>query len=998
MPQKTLFINYRRDDSEQAVRAIRLALENRLVAGSVFVDTDAIKPGDLWEDRLKQKLEDAVVMLTVVGPGWLSAVNEHHRRRIDLKDDWVRREIVYALRTRPATPMIPVLVCGIETLPSKEALPAALRGLLKSQAHVLHNGSAWSRDFDALLKVLTDDHGLQLKPQSTGTGVALPSPPSNAIAAYLRRLEAETEHLTLMGMGRSLQVELPIAQAYVPLRTTLARSFEVKETERFHSGRAEHEEDVDLCEVFRTAASMRQRGIVLLGEPGSGKTTGARQLAWRLSSGHCPPEELGLPAGITPVLLRFRYLSKEILAQCAGEDKTPTANGLRLFLEHETQCVDAADGEQHPGQELWNLKDPGLLWILDGLDEVIDPAWRQRVSGWIQRAIGNRPQDWFLVTSRFQGYYREGVSLGAKFVEFHVRPLSDEQVERFVRDWFGAAFGKLLGEGTKAQGKAQADSQELLDILARPSYQTGRIRELCTNPLLLTILCIVFHEERKLPTKRAELYAHCVRVLLEYWRRDLYKDDMQTGLQPYDAAAAQTVLARLAWWMHLEQDRTAAPLDDLAAEAAKGLAKVSADSGLGRDGHAFLKRMRDEAGILAMTGDGAGNCGFLHLSFQEYLAANHAASENLARELATRAPESWWREAALLSLRQSRPFCETFFREMLAAELAERHPDLTDRILNETLYFESGPFLEVLSGEQPVARVAAVLRLLRDRVEPLPDLEEICRRLSSSSDAATASMAGEILVRRGWQPMGAASEELFVDEKSGVTFVRIRADEFVMGDDNGRQNERPAHRVRIRQDFWLAKYPVTNAQYERFLKAQGSHMRKPALWDNRRYNQPEQPVIGVNWFEAQAFSEWVGGRLPTEAEWEYGCRAGSTTKYCFGDDPAQLGDYAWFRQNSGGQTQPVGTKKPNAWGLHDMHGNVWEWCHNVYQAYPRCKPGDVIDDAQEDGKVDKTKGRVLRGGSFIDYVAWLLGSSSRIGFLPGSQNDYFGFRPSRTYR
>ena len=156
---------------------------------------------------------------------------------------------------------------------------------------------------------------------------------------------------------------------------------------------------------------------------------------------------------------------------------------------------------------------------------------------------------------------------------------------------------------------SQADSDELLDILARPAYQAGHIRELCTNPLLLTILCIVFHEERKLPTGRAELYAHCVRVLLEYWRRDVYKSDLGTQLKAYDAEAAQAVLARVAWWMHQQQDRTAAPLDELAEEAAKGLAEVSPSSGLGRDARGFLERMRDEAGILAMEGEGrAGFC------------------------------------------------------------------------------------------------------------------------------------------------------------------------------------------------------------------------------------------------------------------------------------------------------------------------------------------------------------------------------------------------------
>ena len=117
-------------------------------------------------------------------------------------------------------------------------------------------------------------------------------------------------------------------------------------------------------------------------------------------------------------------------------------------------------------------------------------------------------------------------------------------MQRFVRDWFGAAYRKLHGRGPRADARAQADSDELLDILARPAYQAGHIRELCTNPLLLTILCIVFHEERKLPTGRAELYAHCVRVLLEYWRRDIYKSDLGTQLKAYDAEAAQAVLAR----------------------------------------------------------------------------------------------------------------------------------------------------------------------------------------------------------------------------------------------------------------------------------------------------------------------------------------------------------------------------------------------------------------------------------------------------------------------
>jgi len=104
-------------------------------------------------------------------------------------------------------------------------------------------------------------------------------------------------------------------------------------------------------------------------------------------------------------------------------------------------------------------------------------------------------------------------------------------------------------------------------------------------------------------------------------------------------------------------------------------------------------------------------------------------------------------------------------------------------------------------------------------------------------------------------------------------------------------------------------------------------------------------VVDVTWYDACMFALWVGGRLPTEAEWEYACRAGTTTEYSFGDDPKLLDEYGWYYGNSGTQTQPVGAKKPNPWGLYDMHGNVWEWTRSDYR--------------------DRTR-KVVRGGSWYD--------------------------------
>ena len=231
--------------------------------------------------------------------------------------------------------------------------------------------------------------------------------------------------------------------------------------------------------------------------------------------------------------------------------------------------------------------------------------------------------------------------------------------------------------------------------------------------------------------------------------------------------------------------------------------------------------------------------------------------------------------------------------------------------------------------------------------------------------------------------------------KTGVEMVLIPAGEFLMGDDNQEDDEQPAHEVQI-SAFYIDTCEVTQEHYQSLMGKNPS-----------KFAGPDKPVERLSWFAAIQYCNMRslregfkpcydpetlkcdfnadGYRLPTEAEWEYACRAGTTTRWSFGNDPGKLGKHAWFKGNANKTTHPVKQKGPNPWGLYDMHGNVCEWCNDF------SSEGYDPESPRKDPRGPASgEDRVLRGGSWAGSDQSCR-SSARNSEAPGFADVCFGY-------
>ncbi|MCB9761273.1 MAG: SUMF1/EgtB/PvdO family nonheme iron enzyme [Alphaproteobacteria bacterium] len=774
-----------------------------------------------------------------------------------------------------------------------------------------------------------------------------------------------------------------------------------------------------LAAVHSKRARFDVRGLVLVGLPGSGKTTLLQHAL--LESAKDP--------GLEPVLLRFATL------QTLGLDDLGPRS-MAAWADHQAK----ADGYPGAGRALLADPERRYRFLLDGFDELQSAEDRRAVARWLAREIPRWPKADFVLTTRKAAWDEERhPELTERLTTYTLLRLTMASRDAYVRRWFPLVAERELGptptEAVQRQAEAHAAAQAeaLLGVFKSPDEATRhRVHRLTGNPLLLSIICLVFREYQALPRHRGDLYAKCFEVLI----RGRMVQGCRTGLEP---AQGRSLLGPLAWDMQATSDDLDSPKELPRADVLGWLERTrDADPGTRQQSaEALLGCLLRETGLLVSPDQQ--NVAFAHLTFQEYLAYEYARVRGLAARLARQAEDPRWREPILLGMADL-SFRETFFatlletpgrlsaqRELVSACKLEHEPPAEPFVamFNRAVAPAPAPppplpwwkalFVSPEPTPDPPPRPTPAdldLALQLFLSNPPAAVREAARALMAHGDANIVKLAARVAGVSGPEVVAPKRLRLASGE---MELVWVPPGTFVMGaspDDRAATSwERPPHTVTISKGFWLGRFPVTNAQYQRYVEATGA--REPQSFRQEGFDDPDMPVTFVSWQDAQDFCRWLGEteghtvRLPTEAEWEWAARGDDGRGYPWGPQPPTL-ERAWygsygtdpkdqeFKPGFGEHGDvvrgpaPVGGRPAGASpaGAEDMAGNVFEWCADTWRDQYDASDDGAIDIYQEDPAVSD---RVVRGGSWI-YDSWRLRCSCRNGDHPVYRFVDLGFR------
>jgi formylglycine-generating enzyme required for sulfatase activity len=768
--------------------------------------------------------------------------------------------------------------------------------------------------------------------------------------------------------------------------------------------------------------------LAIVGDAGAGKTTILQVVTTSLAieSGALLAPDLAeaLPdPRPVPVLLPLRLFE----LACSGGKYARTVAGLLRFVDDwfAEWCTSA----NLPPRFLADHIRAGRAWLLlDALDEVADPDHRLTVRNVIQDLARDYPASRIVVTARIAGY--RGANLDDRFGVVDVRDLDADQRSAMIRALY-------RGLDLLAADRLAAD---LVDRFRG----SESLRGLGRTPVMVWTAAVIHALRGTLPEGRAALYDAYVDILLRHsFKRghfDTQSIDALTEGRGWPLTDRRHFLTYAAFKVHqlleAQPERRGARHivigeDELADTILAEYFRVN----LGHDRRTARDRARDYLGVMVAHSGLIGETpqGYTigdHLTMQEFLAGcylgEHFAvddEEGYKAFVREKVGASWWHEVFLLG----------------AGHLATKPGFYARNFLQQIMAQGESP-TERLAAHVLAARGLLQLRALRQRPTWYDDLaRKLANALydmlySSPVDAPTATRH-EAGLALGLLYDEAMIYPRFAHPMGLPDFIRIDGGWFWMGDDDSyRKDEKPRHRVYV-DAFELARFPTTNAMYRRFIDDGGygdaqwwraaiadrrwsegkirdyaGERTEPADWDDLRFNNPAQPAVGVTWYEAVAYCEWLTAtrsdgyiyRLPTEAEWEKAARGlpspsnaeegPGARAYPWGNDWRP--DHCNSKAAGLGATSPVGifSKGTTPAGLHDMAGNVYEWCWDWYGEgyYARSR------DAHNPKGSDKGEYRVLRGGSWYSEGPPYCRCGYRFGDFPDDRAFSWGFRCART--
>jgi formylglycine-generating enzyme required for sulfatase activity len=789
--------------------------------------------------------------------------------------------------------------------------------------------------------------------------------PEQDPSTYLKLLHEDSGFIDVRGLivGSGTAPRLPIGEVFIPLRAAGAGTTRGDGMER--PGK-EGERTASLEET------LEHRRLVIVGDPGGGKSTFVKWLAWKHS---------GAGSRLFPVLVRIfaleQFIHRRVRADTAGLPEPDSAEWLPLYLEDQARQFEwRLDAEFFRRK----LRQPATLILLDGLDEIPDARRRATMARWFERVAQAYRQARFVVTTRPAAY--EGRATLDGFEVVKIGELEMPAMEEFLARWAGFLF-------SQERAKAYALTGELIAALrARVD-----IRRMARNPLMLTALAVIQWNERRLPDQRADLYESILKWLSE--AKDKNYPDRPLGHK------VLAIFGTLALGMQLRPGGRLKQIDQ--AEAAKLIEAEFREVPPAERFAAALAFLINEtlySGIVVSRGEG--HLEFWHLTFQEYLAARKCADLEPGKLLfeEDRWLEQEWREVTLLVpgvlIRTGMTRVDTIFATALE-RAALPGTSLTYKARAAGVLGAARRDLRAWKYEPPDdASYEALLSEIRPIFE---------KGKAEGIDLKVRVEAAEALGQAGdWRFAGNGEDR----------WLTLGPDTFLMGaqktsktkpgyDPEAMDHESPVHEVKL-DAFQIGRYPVTVAEYQKFVEDEEHGYAQPSAWrhgwqpDNavpREWDEqilhPTRPVVNVNWFEATAYCEWAELRLPTEAEWEYAARGTEGRKYPWGKDAPNANLANYYGEVRFGSASPVGLFPSGATpeGILDLAGNVWEWCADWYgENYYKNSPLENPTGPESGSE------RCLRGGSWSDPVTYLR-AASRNWLRPGDGDSYFGFRCAR---